>query len=707
MLNFLTGLSLRHKLHLAFAAVLVLLLAVSVIGLRGAAVSEVRVHRALETIQPAMLAAMELQNQVNRAGASMGFYLKSGEAGHRQAYEADLALVQTRHAALAAALRAVQTPEFDALFDELQGAITQFAGYAKRITELVTDPSANTPALRLANQTINPANQVFLQAIGEMLSSEGDAQNELINDIRTYRPEIRMGDDGGIIADTAGSPIGAAPARLALFSALQDVRYTWSRVVNGVRGFLATREASFRENTESYLAQNEAALQQVLAAEDVLTFEQADALARLREARATYLKGVVEIFKVHGSEQAYQDVLLVRSEIGPLMQRLGQGLDGLVSDLRAQTSAENLALAEQVQSTRSLLWGLLVGGLVLGFGIAWSISRSLSTRLNRAVAAMREIAEGEADLTRELDLAGRDELAQLAQAFNRFLARIRDTMREVAQTVDAVVAASQQMAGVCREADSGTCLQKQQASNSAASTTELLASAQDVAQMANSGADAARVAQEAAQRGQVVLDTTQAAINRLASEVERAAGVIAELGQDSDRIGGVLDVIRGVAEQTNLLALNAAIEAARAGDQGRGFAVVADEVRTLASRTQSSTAEIQGMIARLQAAARQAASVMEDGRGQARDTVQHAEQTRVVLAEILASVDTISGSTHQIAQAAGQQSGAIDEINRNIVSILDVADRTGEGTANMESLSRHLAGVAERLTALVRSFRIA
>ncbi|WP_312246686.1 methyl-accepting chemotaxis protein [Stutzerimonas nitrititolerans] len=350
---------------------------------------------------------------------------------------------------------------------------------------------------------------------------------------------------------------------------------------------------------------------------------------------------------------------------------------------------------------------LIVAGIAIALGllVAALVARGIVRPIRVAVDAMRDIAAGEGDLTRRLEEHGRNEVAELGQAFNQFAEKVRRLVSEVAGSTSQVAAAAEEMSAITDEFNRDVAQQRHEIEQVATAMNEMTATVQDVARNAAQAAASAQAADREAQQGQQVVHETVSSIESVSVEVEHTASAIQRLEADSQSISAVLEVIRGVAEQTNLLALNAAIEAARAGEQGRGFAVVADEVRTLASRTQQSTLEIQQVIEQLQSGARNAAEVMHRGRAQVDSSVLQAQQAGSSLTSITIAVASISDMNTQIASAAEQQSAVSDEISQNVVNINQVADRVTESASQTAQASSQLAHLAVGLQTLVGQFK--
>jgi len=356
----------------------------------------------------------------------------------------------------------------------------------------------------------------------------------------------------------------------------------------------------------------------------------------------------------------------------------------------------------QTASTVGLFALLLV---ILVVAALYWIGRSIARPISVTSDAMREVASGDGDLTQELPCEGDDEVTALTGHFNQFVAKTRHIVGSVGESTSQLATAAEQLSAVTRENSSAAAAQRAETDQVATAVNEMSASAQDVARNAADAADAARKTDAAAAVGREMMGRAVGSMEQLADEIGTAGGVIDTLKSESENIGSVLGVIRGVAEQTNLLALNAAIEAARAGEQGRGFAVVADEVRTLASRTQESTEEIQAMIERLQSEAGRAVSVMQSGRSMTRETLDHAAEADQSLASIVDLVANITSMNTQIASAAQQQTGVAAELDRNVVHIAELAERTVTGSEQTALASSELAQLGENLRTLLSQFK--
>ncbi len=361
----------------------------------------------------------------------------------------------------------------------------------------------------------------------------------------------------------------------------------------------------------------------------------------------------------------------------------------------------------QAQIQQDLITGVSMAilGLALTLGaVAWLLRRFVSQPVSGALDTLAR-AEKDNDLTLRLDAQGETEVAHMAQAFNRFTERVQEFVRGTTDDASRLASASEELSVITTQTREGVRSQQSETDQVATAMNEMAATVQEVAQNTAAAAESAKNAKEATSNGQRVVDSSSALIQELSDEVNASAEVINELGQNSEAIGTVLDVIRNVAEQTNLLALNAAIEAARAGEHGRGFAVVADEVRTLASRTQESTQEIQDMIERLQEGSRRAAESMNRSQSKAQESSSQSAEASAALEEIARAVDTINDMNSQIATASEEQSAVAEEVSRNVTRINQIAEDTAKGADDTSSSSDELARLASALQERVQTFK--
>ncbi|MCH1925292.1 methyl-accepting chemotaxis protein [Shewanella sp. C32] len=366
---------------------------------------------------------------------------------------------------------------------------------------------------------------------------------------------------------------------------------------------------------------------------------------------------------------------------------------------------ESVAVAP-VRTNLMTTTAIAIGIILLVALTVWALMVPFRKNIDALLFAMEDIANGDGDLTRRINLKREDELGRMSNAFNQFAAKVqrmlvetRDLASGVEQSVDSAVA-------VCDRAYSSVKAQKAEIDSVATAAAELAQTSQVMAANAQRTADFADAAKLRSAEGTATVEQAANGIRALSEQVNSAATVIGELRTSSEQIGEVLGVIRAIAEQTNLLALNAAIEAARAGEQGRGFAVVADEVRTLASRTQDSTSNIQGIIQTLQAQTLQAQQVMEAGVREAQQGMQHTDKVDAALMAITEAIDEIQQQTIAITTAIGQQAVVADEVATNVEHVRERSDESSQASEELSQKMHQFNQLSDALAANVQRFKI-
>jgi methyl-accepting chemotaxis protein len=365
------------------------------------------------------------------------------------------------------------------------------------------------------------------------------------------------------------------------------------------------------------------------------------------------------------------------------------------------------ALARDAGEALVLSIGFTALLVVLTFSLGFLIMLGITRPLSRLLHMLKDIAEGEGDLTRRLKEDRKDELGEVSLWFNRFVDNVHGIVSQLAGNTQQISSSSAQLNSTAEQIATAAEEVACQSGTVATASQEMSATSNDISRSCSQAAASSNRASETAQGGAEVVQQTLIGMQKIAERVRESAQTVQSLGARSDQIGAIVGTIEDIADQTNLLALNAAIEAARAGEQGRGFAVVADEVRALAERTTRATKEIGEMIRAIQNETGAAVGSMELGVKEVEGGMESSRKSGEALQNILSAISDVSQEIHQIATAAEEQTAVTGEISFNIHQINDVVLETAKGAHQTAGAAGHLSTLATELQQIVGRFKLA
>jgi methyl-accepting chemotaxis protein len=345
-------------------------------------------------------------------------------------------------------------------------------------------------------------------------------------------------------------------------------------------------------------------------------------------------------------------------------------------------------------------------GLIIAAWFSYKTPKTLADQVRYLGQRIREISEGDGDLTQRIEFSTKDELGDLANEFNSFVGRLRSIISNIHKQSNALGQTTNQLNDAATKTSGITGALANASASIVSAGHEMDMSNQQMAAVARDTADEARNSNNLTQSGLAAVNKSQQAVTELVSDIELALGRSGELEKSSESIASVLEVIRNIAEQTNLLALNAAIEAARAGEYGRGFAVVADEVRTLATRTQDSTNEIESMIEKLKLNVTESSKAIQNSRDNAEFTVNNFGEVTKTFDALRVSFSKVQEMAAQTAQATQEQSIVSNDINQNMVALKDQTDSVQSVSDMIQQQSRDITELYQALDQQVGSFKV-
>ena len=425
-----------------------------------------------------------------------------------------------------------------------------------------------------------------------------------------------------------------------------------------------------------------------------------DALSEIKH----YSQKMDEFLALAATFSPEQMSVYLRDVNGPIAHEVQGSINDLIVLNEQGSKAAVQVAASEHDAARLFTWVLMASSVLIAVVVARLFAGSIIGPVRELMIATGKIADG--DLRVAIAISGKDELTELQRSTATMQMNLKSTLQHISEASGQLASAAEEMSAITRESTAGIERQSMETDQAATAVNEMTAAVEEVARNAVSASQSTQDSQRSASVGQERVTQTIASIEKLSATVQQTGVEVEGLAKQAQDIARVVEVIRSIAEQTNLLALNAAIEAARAGEQGRGFAVVADEVRALAHRTQTSTQEIEQMIAKIQACSSEAVASMVLNRNEAVDSLKVAHEAGVAITQITQAITDINERNLMIATASEEQAHVARSVDQNLISIRDLSIQSSSAAGQTSVASQELSRLAVDLKQIVAKFAV-
>ncbi|OIN45785.1 methyl-accepting chemotaxis protein [Pseudomonas azotoformans] len=417
-----------------------------------------------------------------------------------------------------------------------------------------------------------------------------------------------------------------------------------------------------------------------------------------------YSQKMDEFLAQASSFSAEQMAVYLRDVNGPIARQVQASISDLIAINEQGSKNAVQAAASEHDAARLFTWVLMVSSVLIAVVVARLLTRSIINPVRELLVSTGKIADG--DLRVAITISGNDELTELQKSTATMQMNLKSTLQHISEASGQLASAAEEMSAITRESTAGIERQSLETDQAATAVNQMTAAVEEVARNAVSASQSTQDSQRSASVGMERVTQTIASIDKLSTTVQQTGVEVEGLAKQAQDIARVVEVIRSIAEQTNLLALNAAIEAARAGEQGRGFAVVADEVRALAHRTQTSTQEIEQMIAKIQSCSSEAVASMVLNRNEAVDSLKVAHEAGVAITQITQAITDINERNLMIATASEEQAQVARSVDQNLISIRDLSIQSSSAAGQTSVASQELSRLAVDLKQIVAKFAV-